>query len=98
MLKFRKEKHMNVWSFILSICCIPAFFIATLSASFNAMIGIHPLDIVLGMTVSTFFLGLIGLKDVREWKAMARSVFTIIFTAGFSLVLLSIIFVGRLLG
>lgn len=45
-----------------------------------------------------FFLGLIGLKDVSGWKAMARSVFTLIFTAGFSLVLISIIFVGRILG
>ena len=94
------KNNLNVWSFLLSFCCIPAFFIATssVSQSFNEITGIHPLDIVLGMAVSTFFLGLIGLKDVREWKAMTRSVFTIIFTAGFSLVLLSIIFVGRLLG
>ncbi|MFJ7935374.1 hypothetical protein [Sporosarcina sp. NPDC096371] len=94
------KNNLNVWSFLLSFCCIPAFFIATssVSQSFNEITGIHPLDIVLGMAVSTFFLGLIGLKDVREWKVMTRSVFTIIFTSGFSLVLLSIIFVGRLLG
>lgn len=91
------KNSLNIWSFILSLCCIPAFFIATSSASFYEITGIHPLNIVLGMTVITFFLGLIGLKDVREWKAMARSVFTIIFTAVFSLVLLFIIFVGGLL-
>ncbi|WP_318616610.1 hypothetical protein [Sporosarcina sp. YIM B06819] len=91
------KNNLNVWSFIFSLCCIPAFFMATSSASFYEMTGIHPLDIVLGMSVSTLFLGLIGLKDVREWKAMARSVFTIIFTAGFSLVLTFIIFIGRML-
>ena len=84
------KSNVNLWSFILSLCCIPAFFIAASSASFYEIIGIHPLDIVLGMTVSTFLLGLMGLKDVREWKAMARSIFTIIFTAVFSLVLLFI--------
>ena len=92
----RMKNNMNVWSFILSLCCIPVFFIAMSFPSFHEITGIYPLDIILGMTVITFFLGLIGLKDVREWKAMARSVFTIIFNAGVSLVLLSIIFVGRL--
>ena len=88
ILGFKKEVRMknniNVWSFILSLCCIPAFFMAISSASFHEITGIHPLDIVLVMTVIAFFLGLIGLKDVREWKAMTRSVFTIIFTTGFS--------------
>ena len=46
----------------------------------------------------TFFLGIIGLKDVREWKAMARSIFTITFTIGFSVLLISIISIGRMLG
>jgi len=94
----RMKNNMSLWSFILSLCCIPVFFIAISSASFHEITGIYPLDIVLGMTVIIFFLGLIGLKDVNGWKAMARSVFTLIFTAGFSLVLISIIFVGRILG
>ena len=54
------KSTMNVWSFIVYLCCIPAFIIAISSASFYEITGIHPLDIVLGMTVSTFFLGLIG--------------------------------------
>ncbi len=95
------RNNINVWSFILSLCCIPLFFIAATSTSilsfFTKVIGIHPLDMVLGVTVITFFLGLIGLKNVREWKAMARSIFTIIFTIGFLIVLIYIIFTGRLL-
>jgi hypothetical protein len=92
---------INIWSFILSLTCIPVFFIAISSSDFisvfTQIIGTHPLNIVLGITLIAFVLGLIGLKDVREWKAMARSIFTIIFTMGFSVVLIFIIFFGSLL-
>lgn len=92
---------INLCSFILSLFCISAFLIATSSANFISVfsktIGTHPLHIVLGITLITFVLGVIGLKDVREWKAMARSVFTITFTIGFSGVLIFILFIGNLL-
>ena len=75
------------------------FFIATSSADFfsfsTKFIGLYPLDIVLGITVVAFFLGVIGLKDIREWKAMARGIFTIVFTTVFSVVLILIIFIGK---
>lgn len=93
--------NINLWSFILSLFCIPIFFIALSSASFfsffTKITDLHPLDIVLGITVIAFFLGVIGLKDVREWKAMARSIFTITFTTVFSVVLISLVFIGRLI-
>ncbi|MEK4404135.1 hypothetical protein MKZ26_06760 [Sporosarcina sp. FSL K6-6792] len=93
---------INSLSFILSLLCIPLFFIALSSADFfsftTKIIGLYPLDIVLSITVIIFFLGVIGLKDVREWKAMARGIFTIIFMSIFSIVLTFIIFIGRMLG
>jgi len=95
------KSNINLWSFILSLVCIPVFFIATSSANFisgfTKTIGTHPLNIVLGFTLIVFVLGVIGLKDEREWKATARSIFTIIFTIGFSGVLIVIIFFGSLL-
>ncbi len=105
MLNFKREvcmkSNINLWSFILSLFCIPVFFIAIFSANyisgFTKTIGTHPLNIVLGLTLIAFVLGVIGLKDVREWKAMARSLFTIFFTIGFSGVLIVIIFFGNLL-
>ncbi|MBE1554259.1 hypothetical protein [Sporosarcina limicola] len=105
MMNIKKKECMkiniNLFSFILSLFSIPIFFIAISSANFKSIfikiIGPHPLNIVLGITLIAFFLGIIGLKDVREWKAMARSVFTIIFTLCFSGVLIVIIFVGFLL-
>jgi len=93
--------NINLWSFILSLCCFPLFFLATVSENlvrfFNETIGIHLLSIVLGITLAAFILGIIGLKDVREWKAMARSLFTIILTLGFSGLLMIILFFGNLL-
>jgi len=93
---------INLGSFILSLLCIPLFFIAATSATFLSLstkiIGLYPLEIVLGITVITFLLGIIGLKDVREWKAMARSLFTITFTIVFSVLLIPIISIGRMLG
>jgi hypothetical protein len=76
--------NINLSSFILSLFCIPAFFVSISSENFISVftknMGIHPLNIVLGITLISFLLGVIGLKDVRDWKAMARSIFTIVFT------------------
>lgn len=65
-LEVRMKNSMSVWSFIFSLYCIPAFFMATSSSTFNEVMSIHPLDIILAMTIITFYLGLIGLKDVRR--------------------------------
>ena len=86
---------------MLSLFCIPVFIFVATSASFSKFftktIGIHPLNFVLGITLIAFILGVIGLKDVRKGKAMARSIFTITFTIGLSVVLIMILFIGKLL-
>ena len=93
--------NINLLSFILFLSSIPLFFIAQSSASFinffTSFLKTHPLNIVLGITIIAFLLGVLGLKDVREWKAMARSIFTIIFSISFSGFLIFIIFFGSLL-
>jgi len=93
--------NINISSFVLSLFCIPVFFIAISSANIvnviTGIIGIHPLIIVLIIALIAFLLGVIGLKDVRNWKEMTRSLFTIIFTLCFSGVLFFIIFFGSLL-
>lgn len=93
--------NINISSFVLSLFCIPVFFIAISSTNFvkvfSEIIGTHPLKIVLITVIIAFLLGVIGLKDVRNWKEMTRSIFTIIFTLCFSGVLVFIIFIGHLL-
>jgi len=55
--------NINISSFVLSLFCIPVFFIAISSANivnvFTGIIGVH-------------LLGVISLKDVRNWKEKTR--------------------------
>ena len=88
--------NINVWSFIISLFCIPLFFIATFYVN-DFILGIHPLNIVLTITIITFVLGVLGFKDVNNWKALARSIVTICLTITFSALLLFIIITGNLL-
>ena len=69
---------------------------ATFYVTYN-IAGIHPLTIVLSITLITFVLGVLGLKDVNNWKALARSIVTICLTISFSVLLLFIIIMGNLL-
>lgn len=92
--------NINLWSFILSLSCIPLFLVAITPKLIRVSIdniGTHPLNIVLGITLTSFVLGIIGLKDVEGWKSLTRSILTIFFTICISVVLIFIIFFGSLL-
>ncbi|WML44538.1 hypothetical protein [Neobacillus sp. PS3-40] len=92
------KKKMNIWSFISSIICILLFVMVSFSGPIDYFImGIHPLNLVLYITLITLFLGILGFSGIRDWKAMARSVTTIIITLGLSAFLAFIIFLGNLL-
>ena len=88
--------NLNVWSFIVSVFCIPLFFIFTIYVN-EHIFGMHPLTILLSMTLITFVLGVLGLKDVNNWKALARSIVTICFTMSLSALFIFIIVTGNLL-
>ena len=88
--------NLNVWSFIVSVFCIPLFFISTFYMK-QHIFGIHPLTILLSMTLITFVLGVLGLKDVNNWKALVRSIVTICFTIIFSALFIFILVMGNLL-
>jgi hypothetical protein len=104
MVKLREKgvlgmkKKINIWSFIFSIICFLLFFIFSFSGPIGySIMGSHPLNLVLYITLVTLFLGVLGFSDVRDWKGMARSVATIIITLGLSAFLTFVIFFGRLL-
>lgn len=76
------------------------FFVATSSENLVKLIiksvGIHPLTIVLGITLITFIFGVIGLKDVKGWSTMSKSIVTIFLTMGLAGVLIFILSVVSL--
>ncbi|MDX5476202.1 MAG: hypothetical protein LPK00_11770 [Bacillaceae bacterium] len=91
-------QKFNIWSFVLSIICVVLFFIVSFSGVFNNYVmGIHPLNLVLYITLITLMLGVLGFGGIQDWKGMARSVTTMILTLGLSLFLSFVLFFGNLI-
>ncbi|QAS54841.1 hypothetical protein [Halobacillus litoralis] len=75
------QEKINFWSFIFSIICVVLFLTVSFSGWFtNSIFGIHPLTIVLFVTLFTFLFGMLGFSGVRSCKGMARSVSTVVVT------------------
>ena len=92
------EKKINLWSFILSIVCILLFFIVSLSGPIDySIMGTHPLNLVLYITLITFVLGILGFSGIQDWKGMTRSITTVIITLGLSAFMAIVLFFGSLL-
>lgn len=92
------DQKINLWSWILSIICILLFFKVSLSGPIDySIMDIHPLNVVLYITLVTFILGIVGFSGIRDWKGMTRSITTVIITLGLSTFLAIILFFGNLL-
>ena len=91
-------KKINLLSFFLSIICILLFFIVSFSGPIDyAIMGIHPLNLLLYSTLATFVLGIVGFSGIQNWRGMMRSVTTVIITLGLSAFLAFVLFFGSLL-
>lgn len=92
------KTKINLWSFICSLGCIVLFFIAVSSGKIInliiSLIHIHPLNIVLGISVLTFLLGVIGLSGAANWKLLVRGISTVIIAFGLSALILFITFLS----
>jgi len=63
------NQKINLWSFILSIICLLLFFIISLSGPIDySIMGTHPLNFVLYITLITFVLGVLDFSGIRDWK------------------------------
>lgn len=92
-----KEK-LNILSFILSLICILLFVIVSFSGLMDySIMKMHPLNMVLYLTLITFVLGVLGFPGNHEWKGIARSITTMIFTVVLAFLLTMVIFIGNLL-
>ncbi|MFC4559266.1 hypothetical protein ACFO3D_13790 [Virgibacillus kekensis] len=94
-------KNLNISSFIASFICILLFFLLTfvngIRNLFFELAGFHPLYMVLVFSVLTFFTGLAGCAGIDGWKAMGRSIVTVVLTLGLSLFTLFVLLMGNLL-
>lgn len=91
---------INFWAFVFSFVCIAMFFIATSSSEIvdfsTNLLHVHPLNIVLGMSIFTCLLGFIGFYEATNWKKLLRSILTIVITFGLSAFIIYILILGNL--
>ncbi|MFE7065091.1 hypothetical protein ACFVAD_23575 [Sutcliffiella sp. NPDC057660] len=92
------QEKINRWSFIFSIICLVLFLTFIFSGWFtNSILGIHPLTIILFVSLFTFLFGVYGFSGVRDGKGMARSISTVVIALGLSAFLGFVLMFGSLL-
>lgn len=93
------KKDLNFWSFFLSLLSVALFFVSTSKNFFYTLsldIGIHPLYIVLVLTIITLLLAVGGLGTASSGLLMLRSYFSIILSLGLSVIIVVVIVVAGL--
>lgn len=90
---------LNIYSFILSLVCVILFF---LSIESNKVINftmdllqVHPLVIVMILSIITLLLGLLGFSAAISWFRLFRGVFTVAMTIIMTGFIIFILTVGR---
>jgi len=94
-------KALNLWSFIFSLFCVSLFFMVSftpLHKMFSSSTGINPLDVILYLTLVALLIGVMGFQGIHNWKSVLRSVLTVILSVGLLIILVYIIFIGKLFG
>ncbi|WP_346917059.1 hypothetical protein [Clostridium sp.] len=93
---------LNFYSFILSLICIMLFF---LSISSNNVINftmellqVHPLFIVMILSIVTLILGLLGLSAATNWMRLFMGLFTVVITIIMTGFLVFVLTVSSLVG
>ncbi|WIG40345.1 hypothetical protein [Bacillus toyonensis] len=93
-------KHkINLWSFIFSLICVGLFRLYfeiphELFKFFTDSLHIHPLFILLVLTIGTFFAGIKGFSKINNWVTMLRSIATVLLTLLLSVFLTLTLIVG----
>ncbi|KAB2394912.1 MULTISPECIES: hypothetical protein [Bacillus cereus group] len=93
------KHNINLWSFICSLICIGLFRLyfeipSEIFKFFTDSLHIHPLFILLVLTIGTFFAGIKGFSKVNNWIVMLRSIATVLLTLSLSVFLTLILIVG----
>ncbi|KMK95035.1 hypothetical protein ABER02_13680 [Rossellomorea marisflavi] len=95
------NQTLNNASFIATLICISLFFLATSSSMITFTeykLHIHPLSIVLVLTLLSFLAGFAGLSRVDNGRTYAKSMTTILLSAILMLITGCILVMGSLFG
>ena len=93
------KHNINLWTFICSLICIGLFRLyfeipSEIFKFFTDSLHIHPLFILLVLTIATFFAGINGFSKMNNWVAMLRSIATVLLTLLLSVFLTLTLIVG----
>ncbi|MEZ2369243.1 hypothetical protein [Bacillus sp. RCC_6_1] len=93
------KHNINLWSFICSLICIGLFRLyfeipSGIFKFFTVSLHIHPLFILLVLTIGTFIAGINGFSKMNNWVAMLRSIATVLITLLLSVFLTLTLIVG----
>lgn len=92
------KRHINLWSFIFAFVCLGLFFLAISTREIidimMNLLHLHPLHIVLILSLITCLLGVIGFAGITNWWTMLRSITTVVLSLGLSVVILIIVICG----
>ncbi|MCM3454743.1 hypothetical protein M3685_12505 [Heyndrickxia oleronia] len=83
--------RINLYSFLLAFISILLFTFVYLFDFPATITAIQPLYITFILSLITFYLSIIGLFSVKDWKSGVRSLLSIIISLGLIAVQLSII-------
>ncbi|WP_346931344.1 hypothetical protein [Clostridium sp.] len=76
------KSKLNFYSFILSLICIMLFFLSTSSnkvINFTMdLLHVHPLFIVMILSIVTLILGLLGLSTATNLMLLFRGLFSVV--------------------
>ncbi|WP_221563519.1 hypothetical protein [Alkalihalobacillus sp. TS-13] len=90
------SRTLNVWSFLIMFVCVGLFLTQSLFLQvLQPSIGYQ---LMLALALLAFFLGVVGMFSIDNWKAAFRSILTIFFSASLSVVLTFIVFISLLFG
>ncbi|WNC17374.1 hypothetical protein [Brevibacillus brevis] len=94
-------RHCNRWSFILTLFCLALFASSAFSSQVKTAIfhwtGVHPLWIVLCLSLAAFFLSFLGLFSINNWLTALRIGITLMMSFSLSVILIFVLAIGQLL-
>jgi hypothetical protein len=91
-------KHLNFYSFFLSFAGLILFYLTRFTGIFKYIrMGIHPLILVFILTMVGFILGVFGFLSIRDWKSYLLGLLSLIISFSLLVLILSILFMGKLL-
>jgi hypothetical protein len=91
-------KHLNFYSFFLCFVGLILFYLTRFTGIFKYIrMGVQPLILIFILSTISFVLGFFGILSIRDWKSYLLGLLSLIISFSLSVLILSILLIGKLL-